>query len=80
METTPSNLSDFGIQDDARTDPLLSQPEYGFEDFDTHHESHPSDPTLAARTGFVFLEQFRLVPKRDGWGAVANLDLFFSVR
>eukprot|EP01083_Nonionella_stella_P071289 191392_1 len=27
---------------------------------------------------FVFLDQFRLLPKRDGWGAVANLDLFLT--
>lgn len=31
------------------------------------------------RGDFVFLEHFRLQPKRDGWGAVANLDLFFTV-
>ena len=28
--------------------------------------------------GFVFLRNFRLRPSDDGWGAVANLDLFFS--
>lgn len=80
METTPSNLSDFGIQDDARADPLLGQPDFGFDDFAIDHESRHPDSTAAGRAGFVFLEQFRLVPKRDGWGAVANLDLFFSVR
>ena len=28
---------------------------------------------------FIVLDTFRLTPKRDGWGAVANLDLFFTV-
>lgn len=28
--------------------------------------------------GFVFLRNFRLRPSDDGWGAVANLDLFFN--
>lgn len=27
---------------------------------------------------FVLLDRFRLAPSRDGWGAVANLDLFFA--
>lgn len=30
------------------------------------------------RDDFVFLDRFRLRPTADGWGAVANLDLFFS--
>eukprot|EP00521_Asterionellopsis_glacialis_P014348 CAMPEP_0195303288 /NCGR_PEP_ID=MMETSP0707-20130614/32546_1 /TAXON_ID=33640 /ORGANISM="Asterionellopsis glacialis, Strain CCMP134" /LENGTH=1072 /DNA_ID=CAMNT_0040366791 /DNA_START=61 /DNA_END=3279 /DNA_ORIENTATION=- len=30
------------------------------------------------RNEFVFLQQFRLLPKKDGWGAVSNLDMFFS--
>lgn len=41
------------------------------------------DPLLAPQEeeqDFVFLRPFRLLPKRDGWGAVANLDLFFTVR
>ena len=29
---------------------------------------------------FIMLDQFRFIPKRDWWGAVANLDLFFTVR
>lgn len=33
-----------------------------------------------AGNNFVFLRNFRLRPREDGWGAVANLDLFFNVR
>jgi len=29
---------------------------------------------------FVFLKKFRILPKSEGWGAVPNLDLFFTVR
>mmetsp|Transcript_12819 Transcript_12819/g.27137 ORF Transcript_12819/g.27137 Transcript_12819/m.27137 type:complete len:1009 (+) Transcript_12819:43-3069(+) len=31
-----------------------------------------------AGNNFVFLNRFRLRPREDGWGAVANLDLFFN--
>mmetsp|Transcript_22650 Transcript_22650/g.65201 ORF Transcript_22650/g.65201 Transcript_22650/m.65201 type:complete len:1025 (+) Transcript_22650:63-3137(+) len=37
--------------------------------------SHADD---TSGIGFVFLRNFRLRPSDDGWGAVANLDLFFN--
>jgi hypothetical protein len=40
------------------------------------------DPLLAPQEeqqDFVLLRPFKLLPRRDGWGAVANLDLFFTV-
>lgn len=75
----PHNLSDFGIQDDVRLEDPLLRNNYGYEPFsnqdsDSHHHHHRRN------TDFVFLENFRLMPKREGYGAVANLDLFFSVR
>jgi hypothetical protein len=71
----PHNLSDFGIQDDLRLgDPLL--PDYGYEPF----SNQDSNSHHHRNSDFVFLEHFRLMPKREGYGAVANLDLFFSVR
>jgi hypothetical protein len=67
-----TNLSDFGLDND---EPLLQ----GFEPGDGYEEfPHGSTPQ---RGGFVFLEQFRLPRgQQDAWGAVSNLDLFFSVR
>lgn len=52
----------------------------GFDVSGGGYEEFPQSAP-AARGGFVFLEQFRL-PRRqeDAWGAVSNLDLFFSVR
>lgn len=65
-----SNLSDFGLFHD---EPLLQ----GFESGDGYQEFPQTTPQ---RGGFVFLEHFRL-PKaqEDTWGAVSNLDVFFSV-
>lgn len=65
------NLSDFGLFHD---EPLLQ----GFESGDGYQEFPHAAPQ---RGGFVFLENFRL-PKaqEDTWGAVSNLDVFFSVR
>ena len=77
---TPQNLSDFGIQDETRADPLLSGQDYGYEDFATNHQGGNSQDNVLPRGDYIFLDNFRLMPKRDGWGAVANLDLFFTVR
>lgn len=65
------NLAEFGL---FHGEPLLQ----GFESADGYQEFPHNTPQ---RGGFVFLEQFRL-PKaqEDAWGAVSNLDLFFSVR
>jgi preprotein translocase subunit SecG len=41
------------------------------------HGAHPPPPSRE-QDDFVFLERFRLRPRADGWGAVANLDQFFS--
>jgi hypothetical protein len=38
----------------------------------------PESPQPRPKDDFVFLERFRLRPRADGWGAVANLDLYFS--
>lgn len=63
------NLTDFGIPND---DPLLQGlAEEGYEEF-PRRQREP--------TSFVFLEQFRLPQQDAEWGAVSNLDLFFSVR
>jgi hypothetical protein len=45
--------------------------------------SENDDPLLAPQEeqqDFVLLRSFKILPRRDGWGAVANLDLFFTVR
>jgi len=73
VDQPPQNLADFGIQDESRADPLLGEQVYGYEEF-----ASGSSHLGAGRSEFVFLERFRLLPRRDGWGAVANLDLFFT--
>lgn len=43
--------------------------------------THPPQPQRSAQediNNFVFLDNFRLRSRREGWGAVANLDLFFT--
>ena len=42
-------------------------------------ESNSYTVNDGAGNNFVFLNRFRLRPREDGWGAVANLDLFFNV-
>lgn len=66
------SLAEFGLHNQ---EPLLQ----GF-DVGGGYEEFPQNPPTARGGGFVFLEQFRL-PRRqeDAWGAVSNLDLFFSV-
>jgi len=60
-----TGLEEFGLPNTVNEDPLL-----------TRYEELPRRPQM--RGDFIFLEQFRLQPKRDGWGAVSNLDLFFT--
>jgi hypothetical protein len=74
QQQQPTNLADFGLDDD-HGDPLL--PDIGYEEFppppSTQQQDQPHD-------SFIFLQQFRLPrPQSDAWGAVSNLDLFFSV-
>lgn len=38
----------------------------------------PNNNNQSNNNGFVFLHPFRLLPRRDGWGAVADLDVFFT--
>ena len=66
--TTPQSadtyLDDFGI---PKEEPLL-------DDFQTEYTSLDQQQ----QNDFVFLPQFRFRPTPEGWGAVANLDLYFS--
>lgn len=78
----PQNLHDFGLHDPpeqgangasvATGEPLLQGGvEYGYAGGDGPSSTQDNDP-------FVLLRPFRLAPPSDGWGAVANLDLFFT--
>jgi hypothetical protein len=67
-----TTLSEFGLYPE---EPLLQNMVHGdhfYEEFSNH---------TPQRGGFIFLDNFRL-PKseQDTWGAVSNLDLFFTVR
>lgn len=45
-----------------------------------HGQPHAQQQVNAQENGtnFVFLDNFRLRTRREGWGAVSNLDLFFA--
>jgi Autophagy protein ATG9 len=43
---------------------------------DSNCSSH--NPHQSRNNPYVFLQPFRLLPQRDGWGAVADLDVFFN--
>lgn len=61
--------------------PVSTSAQQTLDDFGIPNEDpllHEEPP--AQNPDFVFLRPFRLLPKRDGYGAVANLDLFFTVR
>mmetsp|Transcript_15761 Transcript_15761/g.23199 ORF Transcript_15761/g.23199 Transcript_15761/m.23199 type:complete len:924 (-) Transcript_15761:113-2884(-) len=67
---TSSNLSDFGLNDEHL---LMGYDQQGYEEFPETVQGG------ANGNSFMFLQQFRLPrSQQDGWGAVSNLDLFFS--
>ena len=84
-EQTNHLLSDFGIPNE---DHLLENHHHHNANASTTTTTSPMTgypsnskppPQRPNKNEFVFLENFRLLPKQDGWGAVANLDLFFTV-
>ncbi|KAL7559300.1 hypothetical protein ACA910_001383 [Epithemia clementina (nom. ined.)] len=76
-------LDDFGIST-ARDDPLLSPDDYtSFDDGNQNVSTAQTDRGQGAQTSrrgsdFVVLPRLRRRPIADGWGAVPNLDLYFS--
>jgi autophagy-related protein 9 len=75
--TNPTTyLEEFGIPKEA---PLLDNDYMDYTAFD-EQQQRPAQQNGNPRgeNDFVFLPSFRLQPHRDGWGAVANLDVFFS--
>ena len=89
LDRATAYLHEFGIPDD---DPesggrLLLDNEYtSFDETDAHHwngQQQPNTPRQR-RNGdndggdFVFLPNLRWRPNAEGWGAVANLDMYFS--
>lgn len=69
-------------QKQEREEPLLTGGNLYGSRFQEHQTQTP-DPSgnndnNSQNNGFVFLQPFRLLPRRDGWGAVADLDVFFS--
>jgi|UPI0005819EBE autophagy-related protein 9 len=75
--TNPTTyLEEFGIPKEA---PLLDNDYMDYTAFD-EQQQRPAHQNGNPRgeNDFVFLPSFRLQPHRDGWGAVANLDVFFS--
>jgi len=62
-------------EESSNTNPLLPKNEHGHESFVEIDEDRD---VQGGNKKFILLNQFRLTPKRDGWGAVANLDLFFT--
>ena len=90
-DNTTAFLDDFGIpkEDDYYTSmeytSLADQQQQHQQQQQQQHQEqqqhpNPSSPPESPRQqdDFVFLERFRLRPRADGWGAVANLDLYFS--
>jgi hypothetical protein len=54
-------------------EPLLSGEDDDVDEFNRRLQQQQHDAPK-----FVLLDRFRLAPNRDGWGQVANLDLFFT--
>jgi hypothetical protein len=85
-DNTTAFLDDFGIpkEDDYYTSmeytSLADQQQHEQQQQQQQQHPYPSSPPESPRQrdDFVFLERFRLRPRADGWGAVANLDLYFS--
>ena len=71
-----SNLHDAGDLEigGISSDPLLDEYDYVGIGTDKAGGITEQEP----KSNFMLLDNFRLAPKRDGWGAVANLDLFFA--
>jgi hypothetical protein len=76
----PNNLEDFGLPHHG-DEPLLEENagEVGYGRGRGAYLAESGDNNNNQNEQYVFLRPFRLLPKRDGWGAVANLDLFFAV-
>lgn len=74
----------FGTRSQQRQEPLLSPnpTENNFpnnNNINNHHSySNTNENNNNSSNPYVFLQPFRLLPQRDGWGAVADLDVFFT--
>ena len=71
--------------DEAPSDSLLlNDHTVGVENYNGNHSKrmdseHQLPQNQQNTSKFVLLDRFRLAPKREGWRAVANLDIFFTV-
>lgn len=76
------NVFGSGSTKNQRDEPLLSGSNLYRSRFEEHQP--PPDPPSNDNSNspnngaYVFLQPFRLLPQRDGWGAVADLDVFFN--
>lgn len=78
------NVFGSGQTKHQRDEPLLSGSNLYRSRFQEHQP--PPDPPSNENNNnnsqnngaYVFLQPFRLLPQRDGWGAVADLDVFFN--
>lgn len=61
---------DLHFDEGSPNEPLLSG-DNDIDDFNLRSQQNDAPK-------FVLLDRFRLAPNRDGWGTVANLDLFFT--
>ncbi|CAB9510880.1 Autophagy-related protein 9 [Seminavis robusta] len=73
-----------------RTEPLIqpnqNHPSHATARFQEHQpvdHNHNNNNNMQQQqqqqnNAYVFLQPFRLLPQRDGWGAVADLDVFFT--
>lgn len=74
-----SFLNDFGINgaiDETQGDPLIIETNEA-DDSIPPRRGIPSDPE-SYEDGFTYLPNFRFRPHAEGWGAVSNLDLYFT--
>jgi len=84
-EDTDLGMDSFGTrqqQQQSRLEPMLQQ--RNLENTPPAPHNHGIDQTNNtgnnnnSNNAYVFLQPFRLLPRNEGWGAVADLDVFFT--
>ena len=83
VETNDSttNLTEFGLEEGCES--FMSPLEVGYDDNNATIRTSSDDEeefnnSSEKKNDFVFLSRFRLTPENEGYGAVSNLDLFFT--